>query len=415
VGRKPTTGGVEPKANRIQLTFSYRGKRYRPTLDLAPTQANLRHAARRLEEIKHKIRTGSFVFAEEFPGYRFLDAVTVTVTRARPTFDQVADAFLASIGGLDFATRESYRKILNAHWRSKFGKLRIDEIRYGELAAHIGGRPWGSMKTRNNVASVGRLVFGFAHADELIERNPMDRIKTLRVQKAPPDPYAVEEAEALLAGILADWGEHDANYFEFAFFTGLRPSEEIALLWSDADLQAGRLRVERARVMGRDKATTKTYVARLLELCPRSLEVLRRQRELTGLADREVFTHPSGDRYRDLQAQLKRWDHTHKRLGLRRRVPYQTRHTSVTWNLMTGKNLLWVAEQHGHSPAVMLKTYARWTSGATEEDIEAIRCAMAAAPMRGFANGFATRVPLRTTKPLIVLAEREGFEPSIRV
>jgi len=60
------------------------------------------------------------------------------------------------------------------------------------------------------------------------------------------------------------------------------------------------------------------------------------------------------------------------------------RRTSVTWNLMIGKNLLWVVMQHGHSAAVMLKTYARWLSVSTEKDIEKIRIAM----------GFATRLPL---------------------
>jgi OmpA-OmpF porin, OOP family len=35
---------------------------------------------------------------------------------------------------------------------------------------------------------------------------------------------------------------------------------------------------------------------------------------------------------------------------------------------MMGKNVVWVAEQHGHSVAVMLKTYAKWTRGAAADD-----------------------------------------------
>ena len=45
------------------------------------------------------------------------------------------------------------------------------------------------------------------------------------------------------------------------------------------------------------------------------------------------------------------------------------RHTSVTWNLMIGNHVLWVAEQHGHSTEVMLKTYAKWLKGSTKDDI----------------------------------------------
>jgi hypothetical protein len=44
---------------------------------------------------------------------------------------------------------------------------------------------------------------------------------------------------------------------------------------------------------------------------------------------------------------------------------------------MTGRSALWVAQQHGHSIATMLRFYAAWTEGAVEADIAAIRAARA--------------------------------------
>jgi flavorubredoxin len=44
------------------------------------------------------------------------------------------------------------------------------------------------------------------------------------------------------------------------------------------------------------------------------------------------------------------------------------------------EKLLWIAEQHGHSVAVMLKDYAAWTKGAKDSDVAVIRAAMQAAP-----------------------------------
>jgi hypothetical protein len=44
-------------------------------------------------------------------------------------------------------------------------------------------------------------------------------------------------AEALIAAIHIDWGEAQGNYDEFRFFTGLRPSEQAALLVDDCDLR----------------------------------------------------------------------------------------------------------------------------------------------------------------------------------
>jgi hypothetical protein len=43
---------------------------------------------------------------------------------------------------------------------------------------------------------------------------------------------------------------------------------------------------------------------------------------------------------------------------------------------MLGKNLLWVAKQHGHSVEVMLRMYAAWLEGSTDADIHAIKKSM---------------------------------------
>jgi hypothetical protein len=47
---------------------------------------------------------------------------------------------------------------------------------------------------------------------------------------------------------------------------------------------------------------------------------------------------------------------------------------------MLGKNLLWVAKQHGHSVEIMLRMYAAWLDVATAADIHAIKKAMEKRP-----------------------------------
>jgi hypothetical protein len=43
---------------------------------------------------------------------------------------------------------------------------------------------------------------------------------------------------------------------------------------------------------------------------------------------------------------------------------------------MAGKNPLWVAKQHGHSIATMLRAYAAWAEDTAEVDVEAIKRSM---------------------------------------
>lgn len=384
MGRKSITGGVTPKGDRIQLDFKIGKTRYRPTLDLAPNKTNMQAALRRLEDIKRRIRNGSFSFSEEFPKYRFIGSIEGEANR--PTFKVVGELFLASIkGDVEHATYVSYKKILNQFWYPKIGDKVIADTRYSELAAIVGEHPWVSRKTRNNNVSVGRLVFAFAVDDNIIKVSPAEKLKSLKVQTEPPDPYTLAEVEALIAGVKKYYGEEDANYFEFSCFAGTRPSELIALDWGSIDLRFGTAWIDKARVMGKDKARTKTGVARTVELCPHAIEILRRQKPFTFLKVNQVFGP-----YHDLQVQERRWKWVHKKLDIRPRVPYQLRHTSVTWNLMIGKNLLWVAANHGHSVAVMLKTYAKWLKGSSAADVAAIERAMgygSALRVEGVARG----------------------------
>ncbi|MBO9646756.1 MAG: tyrosine-type recombinase/integrase [Pseudacidovorax sp.] len=155
------------------------------------------------------------------------------------------------------------------------------------------------------------------------------------------------------------------DYFEFAFFAGLRHSEQIALQWEDVNLRAGTMRVHRARVLTEDKARTKTHRERLVELNHRALGVLLRQQARTLAMGAEVFHNPrTGSAYIDEQSQRRAWLQALQVAGVRYRPPKECRDTSVTLSLMAGANPVWVAMQHGHSVQVMMRDYAKWIPSA---------------------------------------------------
>jgi integrase len=186
----------------------------------------------------------------------------------------------------------------------------------------------------------------------------------------------MHDAETFIAAIHRDWGEAQGNYDEFRFFTGLRPSEQIALVLSDLDLTNGIVSVNKARVSGVDRCKTKTGEDRRVQLCPRALQVLKRQlclRERLAMAGKidhdQVFVLDSGEPIRKLNIPSARWRKTLLSLSVRYRRPYTARHSSESWNLMVGKNVLWVAKQHGHALTTMLRAYAAWTESAVETDV----------------------------------------------
>jgi integrase len=282
-------------------------------------------------------------------------------------------------------------------------------------------------KTYNNIVSVLRRAFEHGYRDHPERHNPARGLKTLRMHRKdrpPVDPFAIEEAEALIGAIHQDWGEAQGNYDEFRFFTGLRPSVQIALLVSDCDLVKGTIAITKARVMARDNDRTKTSEDRTVALCPRAIEVLKRQLALrerwqrlgTPIDHEHVFFKDDGEPIRHLHYGWKRWRQSLDRLGVRARAPYKARHSFITWNLMLGKNPLWVAKQHGHSAHLMLDVYANWLDGTDAPEIARIEHAIQRSPMLWHQRGTSPeRVPQPLERTRKYVAEREGFEFGRRV
>jgi hypothetical protein len=94
MGSKWFTGGVVAAPHgRIQFDFTFEGVRYRTSIRRPPSEANLRRAHQRLNDIKRQIEVGTFSFAEEFPDYRLLRRLggTVKVRSCNEVFDEFLD------------------------------------------------------------------------------------------------------------------------------------------------------------------------------------------------------------------------------------------------------------------------------------------------------------------------------------
>lgn len=368
MGRKSTTGGVTATQTRIQLYFRHQGQKCRPTLDLKPTPANMAYARRVVADIQQRIRLGTFDLAQEFPDYKGLERFGHTAPVAK-TFRQYGELWLQTKGKLSPSTLAGYERVLAAHWFPWFGDRMIDAIAPSEVKVKLGALP-GSRKTHNNVLDPGRQVFALARADGAIRENPCDGIAFLELPQPEPDPFTLDEVALILPKLLERWGAEIHDYYEFAFFSGLRPSEQIELRWDhDIDRRARSAYIQRARVENVVK-DTKTYYNRTLELHSRAWAALERQFQRTGLAGTYVWLSPfagngrkRGEPWLDEHRQSEMFRAALRLAKLRQRPAKNTRHTYATMLLMSGCKPAWAAGQMGHSVQMFMRRYAKWIPG----------------------------------------------------
>ena len=183
----------------------------------------------------------------------------------------------------------------------------------------------------------------------------LEVIQRPKEQEPGPDPLSRDEIDRLLAAA-GDW----RNYFEAAIFTGMRPSEQIALRWSDVDLKKRSITIRTARVRGADK-DTKTRSIRTILLPDEALAAIKRQEPMTRTGE-HVFLHPvSRIRFSDTQPPSDAWKRICKLAGVRARDARQTRHTYATLMLLAGAKPAFVSRQMGHANSQMFfKTYSKW-------------------------------------------------------
>lgn len=211
----------------------------------------------------------------------------------------------------------------------------------------------------------------------------MAGIKNLPVVKKIPDPFTPDERDAIMADMRDRYDPRVPAYFAFVFFTGMRPEEAITLQWRDIDWNDGIARAQRVRTFRghRTRRLKNPQGARCRPHGPAlaALRVMKAYAYMKGKEDACVFENPvTGRPWHDERSQRDNyWTPTLKRLGIRHRPAYNTRHTYASTALMRGVNPAYIARQLGHANTKMLlETYSRWIDGA---DKGAERRAMEAA------------------------------------
>lgn len=357
--------GVRIRDGAIEINFTHNKKRYYITLPHPTSAEGISAAAKIRGELKNKAKWGILTEHDIAQARGQTIDETHVIVGDGVLFQEVAQKYLKQCeSNLD--TKKGYRNILQKHWMPHLALVPIHRITSNDIKELIIDADYKTTKTLNNCLIPLRGVFNAAIENGYITENPIQHIKNKKVQIDIPDPFSRDEMNTLLNWLNTNLKDKDHFYywyFELAFWCGCRPSELIALRWTDIDWFNGTMRINKSRVRGHEKNVTKTHTAREVYLNDRSKEALNAIKGLKLHNDYVMICPETNEPFFNEKPPRNRLVEAMKSCMIRHRPAYNARHTYATMLLMDGVNPVFVADQLGHSLQMLIKRYAKWIHG----------------------------------------------------
>lgn len=226
-----------------------------------------------------------------------------------------------------------------------------------------------------------RWVFNFAVENDVVRRNPVtvpgaaDAIESDELPTKSEIMAVVDGVRAGGAKYILGKGDKArelregpnptiADMMEVAMYTGLRVSELAGLMVAEVDYAGGVLRVRKqlGKAWPRERVELKTERSRRdVPLCDQVIPILRAYTNGRG-AGEYLFTNKSGGAM-NTSHMAKIVAHTARALGMEHVHFHALRHFFISTILTTGVPVHEAARIAGHTPEMMLKTYAHVIRG----------------------------------------------------
>lgn len=372
------------------LDFYVNGTRYREQTALSDSASNRKILKGLANRIEQALANGTFVYRDFFPNSSRANAfsgdtpvvqkiesppieLAKPVVNAIPTFAEFSVIwFLESEPRWRKQHRETMRRTLDKVFIPKFGDRSLSDISKAdllgfraEIAKRSGraGQTLSGKRINKLMAQLNTILEDGCDRHNLLA--PSRGIKPLKQKRTDVSPFSLEEVNLLINKVRPDY----SAYLTLRLLTGLRTGEADGLQWQDIDFEANTLRVERTVSRNGDGDTKTEGSKRTIPLVPQVRDALLAQQKINLPNCPWVFHSKQGHPVDVVNFTNRIWYPLLRHLDLKKRPPYQMRHTAATLMLASGENPEWVASMLGHSTTEMLfRVYSRFVPNLTRND-----------------------------------------------
>lgn len=390
---KNRQGSVRKINNKVYVDFYYLDERVREPSGLIWNQKNMKIVRAQLDSVTVTIDKGTFNFATVFPQSK--KAVYFSQRESMlPGRDLQPDNVLFK----DYAwewyqilkdskrvterTLLGYKSHLTLYLVPFFGERSFAGINAGVLDEFVS---WARRQRFKNKTISNKTINKCMVPLKMICKRAAIRYNWGRMydpffaytklgeedHTAQVTPFDIKEQKLIISVLPKHW----KPYFQFAFCSGLRQGEQMALKLKDIDWPKNTIQIRRAMTLdeqGRriEGKTKNKYSRRKLQLLPVMKEALLEQKKsCERLESKYLFCTTTGEQLNHANLSNRVWRPALKDADIPYRPMIQTRHSFATTALSLGENPLWIAHIMGHRDTDMIiKVYTKYLKNAVNNN-----------------------------------------------
>lgn len=316
------------------IDFTLNHERYRETI---PAPHN-KTASKRIEEqeaiYKMAISLNDKAIASRFPNSKIIQKAFDTGCNF--TINDYSNIwFKQKQRNWSHTTVRGYSQKYNSYIKPNWGDLLLTEFK-ASMFDEWASESMLSGKSINETRNVLNQIFKRAYFDDVIYFNPVKRIERYKQNYTEPNPFSKSEIDGILRNLASPFKE----FYKFAFYTGLRTGELIAIRWQDVCLEKRVAHIRLNITAGIEKEPKTRGSIRTIELNQYAVDALTSISNSFFFDPYRVFVEPRTMQvYKNADSLRKYvWKPAIDKAKIIYRYPYQTRHTFASMMLSQGKN-----------------------------------------------------------------------------
>ena len=348
-----------PKSNNIYLDINFNGVRKRQSTNLKKTATNLKLIEKEIiPKIQVAMANGTFSFEDK-------KDISSNI------FGKFAESYFEILKSrIRTTTYKGNLVHYTNHIKPYFENKLISNIKPIDLEKWQNEliKKGYSQNTLTRYKSIFFAIMEKAYKNDIIENNPFKKAEQPKQKKSNIEnileddkkisPFTEDELN-----IMFSFTGYMGYYIYFAVYTGMRPSEILALNWTDIDFENKRIAVFKSLLDGEINKTKTVSSTRYVDLLP-NLETKLLQWKKECNSKTILFPNKYGERFYSHAGVSKTFKEKLQKNNIKYRYLYQLRHTFASRyisRLSDGVNILWVSRMLGHKDvSVTLNTYTKF-------------------------------------------------------